>query len=111
MAGALRGMKTDADSFSGPAPKAANWAAGAFMFGSFAMYQFCQRRRQLEKDGMKRAVQIMDQKRTEREQRMEEKRAARRREKEEADRLEGERRRLEGEEEEKKKSKSSWKFW
>ncbi|KAL6721070.1 hypothetical protein ACLMJK_000170 [Lecanora helva] len=62
-----------------------NWAVGSFIFGSALMYEFCQRRRSLEKQGMKRAVEVIEQTKAEKQQKMEEARAARRKAKEEAD--------------------------
>lgn len=61
-----------------------NWAVGSFVFGSFMMYEFCQRRRQLEMQGMKRAVEVIDRKQAEKQKKAEEVRAARRKAKEEA---------------------------
>lgn len=63
---------------------ACNWAVGSFVFGSFMMYEFCQRRRQLEKQGIKRAVEVIDRKQAEKPKKAEESRAARRKAKEEA---------------------------
>ena len=37
----------------------------SFVFGSFMMYEYCQRRRQLEMQGMKRAVEVIDRKKAE----------------------------------------------
>ncbi|KAG8529219.1 uncharacterized protein KY384_005854 [Bacidia gigantensis] len=42
-----------------------NWAVGTFCFGSFLMHEYCQRKRALEKGGMKRAVEVMEKKQTE----------------------------------------------
>ena len=67
------------------------------------MYEFCQRKRQLEMQGMKRAAEIIDRKKIEKEKMAEEARAARRKVKEEADAW--------AEEEAKRKIQSSWKFW
>ncbi len=61
---------------SGPVASAANWAVGAFCTVSFGAYQYCLIRRQIEKDGMRRAVEIMDQKRAENQARLEAKRRA-----------------------------------
>jgi cytochrome c oxidase assembly protein subunit 20 len=72
---------------------------GTFVFASFANYEFCLYRRRLEKAHMKRAVEIMDRKKAEKEAAAQAKREERRRLKEEADRKA---------EEAKKKS---WKFW
>ncbi|KAL2835006.1 hypothetical protein BDW59DRAFT_136964 [Aspergillus cavernicola] len=38
---------------------ACNWAVGAFAITSLATYEFCQRRRIQELDGMKKAVELM----------------------------------------------------
>ena len=54
------------------------------MFGSFMMYEFCQRRRTLEKQGMKRAVEVIDRKQADKQRKVEEAKAARRKAKEEA---------------------------
>lgn len=62
-----------------------NWAVGSFVFGSFIMYEFCQRKRTLEMQGMKRAVEVIDRKQAEKQKKAEEARAARRKAKEEAD--------------------------
>lgn len=67
------------------------------------MYEFCQRKRQLEMQGMKRAVEIIDRKKIEKERKADEARAARRKAKEEAD--------TRAEEEAKRKPQDSWKFW
>ncbi|KAG9236053.1 hypothetical protein BJ875DRAFT_372948 [Amylocarpus encephaloides] len=83
-----------------PIPKAANWAVGTFIFASLANYEFCQYRRMLEKSHMKRAVEIIDRKKAEKEAEAKKKRDERRRSKEEAD--------AKAEEEAKKKG---WKFW
>ncbi|KAM3081738.1 hypothetical protein ACMFMG_005184 [Clarireedia jacksonii] len=86
--------------FGAPIPKAANWAVGTFVFTGLGAYEFCLYRRRLERAHMKRAVEIIDRKKAEKEAQAEEKRRERRRLKEEADRKA---------EEEAKKSK--WKFW
>lgn len=39
---------------------ACNWASGSFVGISFVAYQYCQRRRALEKDGIRRAVKVLD---------------------------------------------------
>lgn len=91
---------------SEPLWRACNWAVGSFAAGSFFMYQYCLIRRQLERDGMKRIVEVRDQKKAEREAKMQAAREARRKAKEEADRLEEERAR-----EAERKKKDSWKFW
>ncbi|KAK0101742.1 hypothetical protein ONS95_006895 [Cadophora gregata] len=76
-----------------PIPKAANWAVGTFVFASFANYEFCLYRRRLERHHMKRAVEIIDRKKAEKEAAAKIKREERRRAKEEADRKAEEERR------------------
>jgi cytochrome c oxidase assembly protein subunit 20 len=71
---------------------------GTFVFASFANYEFCLYRRRLEKAHMKRAVEIIDRKKAEKEAAAQAKREERRRLKEEADRTAEE-------------AKKSWKFW
>ncbi|KAI9707556.1 MAG: hypothetical protein M1836_000517 [Candelina mexicana] len=84
-------------------PKASNWAVGGFCISSFVMYEYCHYQRRKEKNGMKRAVEILDRKKIEREEKMQAAREARRKAKEEADKL--------VEEEERKKKLKGWKFW
>ena len=64
--------------------KTCNAAVGSFVFGSLLMHEFCQRRRQLETQGMKRAVEVIDRKKAEKQKKSEEARAARRKAKEES---------------------------
>lgn len=64
--------------------KTCNWAVGSFVFGSFLMYEYCHRRRQLEMQGMKRAVEVIDRKQAEKRKIAEDARAARRKTKEES---------------------------
>ncbi|KAI9823293.1 MAG: hypothetical protein M1832_002517 [Thelocarpon impressellum] len=80
-------------------PKASNWAVGTFVGVSFAAYEYCRYKRRLEMQGMKKAVEIIDRKKAEREARAREAREARRRAKEVADRAEEE------------QKKRAWKFW
>ena len=61
-----------------------NWAVGSFVFGSFLMFEYCQRRRQLEMQGMKRAVEVIDRKQAEKKKKAAEARAAQRKAKEES---------------------------
>lgn len=82
-----------------PLPKACNWAVGTFVFASFANYEFCLYRRRLEKSHMKRAVEIIDRKKAEKEAAAKARRDERRRLKEEADRKAEE------------AQKNSWKNW
>ncbi|KAI4189510.1 MAG: hypothetical protein L6R41_001418 [Letrouitia leprolyta] len=65
---------------------ACSWAVGAFAFGSFAMHEYCQQKRRLEKAGIQRINAALDEKKIELEKKREEKRKARRKAKEEADR-------------------------
>jgi len=62
-------------------------------------YEFCLQKRRLEKGHMKRAVEIIDRKKAEKEAEMEKKRAERRRKKEEEEAA------IEA------SSRSKWKFW
>lgn len=48
------------------------------------MYEYCQRRRHLEMQGMKRAVEVIDRKQAEKQKKLEEARAVRRKAKEES---------------------------
>jgi hypothetical protein len=51
-----------ADTFTGSILAACNWASGSFAGVALVAYQFCQRRRALEKDGIRRAVEVLDKK-------------------------------------------------
>jgi cytochrome c oxidase assembly protein subunit 20 len=84
-------------------PKASNWAVGTFCVSSFIVYEICQYKRMVEKEGMKRAVEIVDRKKTEREQKMKESRERRQQEKAEAD--------ARIEEEKQKKERRWWRVW
>lgn len=44
---------------------ACSWAVGTFVLGSAAMYEFCQRKRRLEREGMQRVVEVIDRKKSE----------------------------------------------
>ncbi|KAG9659146.1 hypothetical protein KCU95_g16103, partial [Aureobasidium melanogenum] len=71
-----------------PIQSAANWAVGTFVIGSAGMYQYCQYKRLAEKEGMTRAMEIIDRKQVERKQkeaRLERARELRRQKKEEED--------------------------
>ncbi|KAL7272627.1 hypothetical protein RUND412_004553 [Rhizina undulata] len=59
-----------------PVPKAANWAAGTFAGASLVVYEYCQYRRSKEKEGMKRAVEIIDRRKAEKEKKLREKKEA-----------------------------------
>ena len=90
-----------------PIPKAANWAVGSFCAMSFAAYQICLTRRQYEKQGMQRAVEIIDKKKELRQAKLEEARKLRRLAKEEDEKRQEEERR-------KAEEKKKWwgmKFW
>ena len=58
--------------------KTCNWAVGSFVIGSCIMYEYCQRKRLLEMQGMKMAVDVSDLKQAEKQKKAEEARAARR---------------------------------
>ncbi|KAI4089880.1 MAG: hypothetical protein LQ348_001719 [Seirophora lacunosa] len=65
---------------------ACSWAVGAFVFGSFAMHEYCQQKRRTEKAGIQRINAALDEKKVEIERKREETRRARRKAKEEGDR-------------------------
>ena len=77
-------------------------AIGTFCLSSAGMYEFCQRRRTLERQGMIRAAEIIDRKKVEKEREKEKMRAERRRRREEEEKAR---------EEEKKRKKGGWRFW
>ena len=56
---------------------ACSWAVGTFCFGSAAMHEFCQRKRKLEREGMQRVVEVIDQKKLEKQKKVEDARASR----------------------------------
>ncbi|KAI9756431.1 MAG: hypothetical protein M4579_003853 [Chaenotheca gracillima] len=85
---------------SAPVPKASNWAVGTFCISSFVAYEFCQFKRQREVEGMKRAVEIIDRKKIEREEQTRQAEAATKKAKEEEDRRAAQ-----------EAAKRSWKFW
>ncbi|KAL8927135.1 MAG: hypothetical protein Q9208_002519 [Pyrenodesmia sp. 3 TL-2023] len=72
-----------------PVFTACSWAVGAFVFGSFAMHEYCQQKRRMEKAGIQRINAALDEKKVELERKREEARKARRKAKEEADRQKG----------------------
>ena len=72
-----------ADNHQATVWSACNWAVVSFVFGSALMHEFCQRRRQLEMQGMKRAVEVIDRKQAEKQKMAEDIKAARRKAKEE----------------------------
>ncbi|RFU26617.1 hypothetical protein B7463_g9715, partial [Scytalidium lignicola] len=83
-----------------PIPKATNWAASSFVLLSFASYEYCLYKRSLEKAQVKRAVEIIDRKKAEKEAQAKAAREERRRRKEE------EEKRIEVE-----RNKRWWKVW
>jgi len=83
-----------------PIARACNWAVGTFCFLGIGSYEFCLQKRKLEKANMKRAVEIIDRKKLEKEKQAQAKREERRRLKEEADRKA-----------EEAAKRSFWKFW
>lgn len=52
-----------------PIPKAANWAVGTFCISATVLYQYCLMRRQAEKEGMTRVMEIMNKKQAEKQAR------------------------------------------
>ncbi|KAH0537338.1 hypothetical protein FGG08_005854 [Glutinoglossum americanum] len=91
------------DGSKAPIPKASNWAVGTFCISSFVAYEICQYKRMVAKEGIKRAVEVVDRKKIEREQKMKEARERRRQEKMEADAI--------MEEERQRKEGRWWKVW
>ncbi|KAI0516943.1 hypothetical protein F5B22DRAFT_646288 [Xylaria bambusicola] len=62
-AGAVLGMGRY---FTGArAPKAANWAFGAFLLGSIVQWEYCQAQRRKERAAMARVVEVIDRKQAE----------------------------------------------
>ena len=53
-----------------------NWAVGSFAFGSLLMFEYCQRRRQTEKQGIKMAKDVIERKRQEKKKKAEEAKTA-----------------------------------
>lgn len=47
--------------------KSCNWASATFVTLSLGMYQYCQRQRRKEKDGIRQAVSVLDKKQKEKE--------------------------------------------
>ena len=56
--------------------KTCNWAVGSFAFGSLLMFEYCQRRRQIEKQGIKMAMDVIERKRAEKKKKAEEAKTA-----------------------------------
>ncbi|KAI9804135.1 MAG: hypothetical protein M1825_001537 [Sarcosagium campestre] len=81
-----------------PLPRAANWAVGIFVGTSFVTYETCQYQRSRQREGMQKAVEIIDQKKAEKERKLREARAERLEQKE-------------SERKERERSRSRWKFW
>ncbi|KAI1129803.1 hypothetical protein F5Y10DRAFT_145676 [Nemania abortiva] len=54
------------------APKAANWAFGAFLLGSVIQWEYCQAQRRKERAAMARVVEVMDRKQAEKKAQAEE---------------------------------------
>lgn len=75
---------------------------GSFIGLSLIGYEFCQYRRNLEMQGMKQAMEIIDRKKAEKEEKMRLAREVRRKAKEAEDIREDEAR---------KHKSSAWKFW
>ncbi|MCJ1354990.1 MAG: hypothetical protein MMC33_004980 [Icmadophila ericetorum] len=86
---------------------ALSWAVGTFCVGSMGMHVFCQRRRELELGAMRRAREIVERKRVEREMDLEGKRRLRREEKERRDADDEAKRRKE----ERDKMGRGWRLW
>lgn len=88
-------------------------AIGTFGLSSAGSYEFCQRRRALERQGMLRAAEIIDRKKVERERERERVRAERRRRREEEERVREEERKREeeGRREEEGGRGRGWRFW
>ncbi|KAI0205920.1 hypothetical protein F4808DRAFT_184898 [Astrocystis sublimbata] len=72
------------------APKAANWAFGAFFLGSIVQWEYCQAQRRKERAAMARVVEVMDRKQAEK--KTQEEAARLRRQAQERARLEAEKR-------------------
>ncbi|MCJ1246587.1 hypothetical protein MMC30_003796 [Trapelia coarctata] len=79
-------------------------AIGSFCVSSAGTYEFCQRRRALERQGMQRAAEIIDRKKIEKEREKERMRAERRRKREEEELA------REREDQEKRRGRG-WRFW
>ena len=97
----LRGIVVNNILVAAPIPKAANWAVGTFAFAALANYEFCLYKRRIERQHMKRAVEIIDRKKVQKEAEVRKKREERRAAKEAEDRKA----------EEAAKKKGSWKLW
>ncbi|KAI0186403.1 hypothetical protein EV127DRAFT_173026 [Xylaria flabelliformis] len=63
------------------APKAANWAFGAFLLGSVIQWEYCQAQRRKERAAMARVVEVIDRKQAEKDARAAETARLRREEK------------------------------
>jgi cytochrome c oxidase assembly protein subunit 20 len=78
---------------------ACSWAVAAFCFAGTASYEYCHLKRNIEKANMRRAVEIIDFKKAEKEAKLKAVAEERKKAKEEAERKVEEAKR------------SSWKFW
>ncbi|KAK2628793.1 hypothetical protein QTJ16_001896 [Diplocarpon rosae] len=76
--------------------QASHWAVGTFVFGSLAKYEFCLHQRKVERQQMKRAVEIIDRKKAE---------------KEAATKAMDERRKLQEEADKKAEEAANYKWW
>ncbi|KAI9797964.1 MAG: hypothetical protein M1833_005020 [Piccolia ochrophora] len=87
-----KGWKTNTDwnGQTAPIPKATNWAVGTFIGAAVISYEVCQYQRRRQQEGMKKAIEIIDKKRMEKEQKVKDARVARRRQREEVERREAE---------------------
>jgi cytochrome c oxidase assembly protein subunit 20 len=85
-----------------PVFKACSWAVGTFCFTSIASYEYCLYRRRTERRNLKRVVEVLDQKRTEKETEQARIKAER-----------GERERVnpEAAKQTQEPKRSSWRFW
>lgn len=55
--------ETNLDGSAASIPKATNWAAGFFVLGSVASYEYCQYLRRCEKRDMKRHIEVINESR------------------------------------------------
>ncbi|KAI0534723.1 hypothetical protein GGR58DRAFT_44099 [Xylaria digitata] len=80
------------------APKAANWAFGAFLLGSVIQWEYCQAQRRKERAAMARVVEVIDRKKAEKAEKA-------------AQAAEAARLKREAEEKAQQAQKSWYKFW
>ena len=90
--------------------KAANWAAGTFCLTAFGLYTYCDYKRRASKDGMMRAVEIMNKNAIEKEAQRARKQKEREQQRQEKDR-ELDARYAAARESSGSSGKSWWKFW